>query len=199
MGKQRISPSGEKTAWKPGTMIYPLPAALISCGATPDEYNVLTASWVGTICSNPPMCYVSIRPERHSHPIIERNMAFVINLTTEELARVTDWCGVRSGKDYDKFAECGLTPVPSDKVAAPYIKEAPMSIECNVREVLHLGSHDMFIADVEGVLADNAYIDAETGAFDMEKAGLLVYTHGHYYKTGEPIGKFGWSVEKKRK
>ncbi len=180
-------------------MIYPLPAALISCGATPDEYNVLTASWVGTICSNPPMCYVSIRPERYSHPIIERNMAFVINLTTEELARVTDWCGVRSGKDYDKFAECGLTPVPSDKVAAPYIKEAPLSIECNVREVLHLGSHDMFIADVEGVLADNAYIDAETGAFDMEKAGLLVYSHGHYYKTGEPIGKFGWSVEKKRK
>lgn len=199
MEKQRISPSGEKTAWKPGTMIYPLPAALISCGATPDEYNVLTASWVGTICSNPSMCYVSIRPERHSHPIIERNMAFVINLTTEELARVTDWCGVRSGKDYDKFAECGLTPVPSDKVAAPYIKEAPLSIECNVREVLHLGSHDMFIADVEGVLADNAYIDAETEAFDMEKAGLLVYSHGHYYKTGEPIGKFGWSVEKKRK
>lgn len=199
MEKQRISPSGEKTAWKPGTMIYPLPAALISCGSTPDEYNVLTASWVGTICSNPPMCYVSIRPERHSHPIIARNMAFVINLTTEELARVTDWCGVRSGKDYDKFAECGLTPVPSDKVAAPYIKEAPLSIECNVREVLHLGSHDMFIADVEGVLADNAYIDAETGAFDMEKAGLLVYSHGHYYKTGEPIGKFGWSVEKKRK
>ena len=199
MEKQRISPSGEKTAWKPGTMIYPLPAALISCGATPDEYNVLTASWVGTICSNPPMCYVSIRPERHSHPIIERNMAFVINLTTEELARVTDWCGVRSGKDYDKFAECGLTPVLSDKVAAPYIKEAPLSIECNVREVLHLGSHDMFIADVEGVLADNAYIDAETGAFDMEKAGLLVYSHGHYYKTGEPIGKFGCSVEKKRK
>lgn len=199
MEKQRISPSGEKTAWKPGTMIYPLPAALISCGATPDEYNVLTASWVGTICSNPPMCYVSIRPERHSHPIIERNMAFVINLTTEELTRVTDWCGVRSGKDYDKFAECGLTPVPSDKVAAPYIKEAPLSIECNVREVLHLGSHDMFIADVEGVLADNAYIDGETGAFDMEKTGLLVYSHGHYYKTGEPIGKFGWSVEKKRK
>ena len=199
MEKQRISPSGEKTAWKPGTMIYPLPAALISCGATPDEYNVLTASWVGTICSNPPMCYVSIRPERHSHPIIERNMAFVINLTTEELARVTDWCGVRSGKDYDKFAECGLTPVLSDKVAAPYIKEAPLSIECNVREVLHLGSHDMFIAAVEGVLADNAYIYAETGAFDMEKAGLLVYPHGHYYKTGEPIGKFGWSVEKKRK
>lgn len=150
-------------------MIYPLPAALISCGATEKEYNVLTASWVGTICSNPPMCYVSIRPERYSHAIVERNMAFVINLTTEGLARTTDWCGVRSGKDYDKFAECGLTPVASRKVAAPYIKESPLSIECKVREVLHLGSHDMFIADVEGVLADTAYIDPETGAFDMEK------------------------------
>ena len=199
MAKERITPSGEKVEWKPGTMIYPLPAALISCGATPDEYNVLTASWVGTLCSNPPMCYVSVRPERHSHPIIERNMAFVINLTTEELARVTDWCGVRSGKEFDKFAECGLTPVASKKVAAPYLKESPLSIECNVREVLHLGSHDMFIADVEGILADAAFFDTETGAFDMEKSGLLVYSHVHYYKTGDPIGKFGWSVEKKRK
>ena len=199
MAKERITPSGEKVEWKPGTMIYPLPAALISCGATPDEYNVLTASWVGTICSNPPMCYVSVRPERHSHPIIERNMAFVINLTTEELARVPDWCGVRPGKESDIFAACGPTPVASKKVAAPYLKESPLSIECNVREVLHLGSHDMFIADVEGILADTAFIDAETGAFDMEKAGLLVYSHGHYYKTGDPIGKFGWSVEKKRK
>ena len=188
-----------KQDWKPGTMIYPLPALLVSCGSTEEEYNIITVAWAGTICTNPAMCYISVRPERHSYPILKRNMEFVINLTTEELARVTDWCGVRSGKDYDKFAECGLTPVPSDKVAAPYIKEAPLSIECNVREVLHLGSHDMFIADVEGVLADNAYIDAETGAFDMEKAGLLVYSHGHYYKTGEPIGKFGWSVEKKRK
>lgn len=197
--KKKIAASGEKVAWKPGTMIYPLPAALISCGATPDEYNVLTASWVGTICSNPPMCYVSVRPERHSHPIIEKNMAFVINLTTEALARATDWCGVRSGKEYDKFAECGLTPVASEKVAAPYLKEAPMSIECRVREILRLGSHDMFIADVEGVLADCAYIDTATGAFDMEKAGLLVYSHGHYYETGASIGKFGWTVEKKRK
>ncbi len=199
MNKKRISASGEKVAWKPGTMIYPLPAALISCGSTPDEYNMLTASWVGTICSNPPMCYVSIRPERYSHPIIEKNMAFVINLTTEELARATDWSGVRSGKDYNKFTECGLTPIASEHVAAPYIKESPMSIECKVREIIHLGSHDMFIADVEGVLADTAYIDPETGAFDMEKAGLLVYSHGYYYETGNPIGKFGWSVEKKRK
>ncbi len=198
MGKKIIAPSGEKVEWKPGTMIYPLPAALISCGATEKEYNVLTASWVGTICSNPPMCYVSIRPERYSHSIVERNMAFVINLTTEGLARATDWCGVRSGKDFNKFAECGLTPVASQKVAAPYIKESPLSIECKVREVLHLGSHDMFIADVEDVLADTAYIDPETGAFDMEKAGLLVYSHGHYYKTGEAIGNFGWSVKKKR-
>ena len=197
--KKRVAASGEKVAWKAGTMIYPLPAALISCGAAPEEYNVLTAAWVGTICSHPPLCYVSIRPERHSHPIIEKNMAFVINLTTEALARETDWCGVRSGRDYDKFAECGLTPVPSQTVAAPYLKEAPMCIECRVCEVMRLGSHDMFIADVEGILADTAYIDPESGAFDMEKAGLLVYSHGNYYGTGEKIGKFGWSVEKKRK
>ncbi len=199
MAKGKKLPSGEKIEWKPGTMIYPLPALLISCGATSEEYNVFTASWAGTLCSDPPMCYVSIRPSRHSHSIIERNKAFVINLTTEDLARATDWCGVRSGKDVNKFIECHLTPVASHKVAAPYIKESPLSIECEVVEIRHLGSHDMFVAEVKGVLADKAYINEETGAFDMEEAGLLVYSHGHYYQTGLPIGKFGWSVEKRKK
>ncbi|MBR6482536.1 MAG: flavin reductase family protein, partial [Bacteroidaceae bacterium] len=123
-----------KISWKPGTMIYPLPALLISCGSTPEEYNLFTASWAGTICSDPAMCYVSIRPERHSYEIIRRNMEFVINLTTEELARATDWCGVRSGRDYNKFEEMQLTPGPSEKVSAPIVMEAPLSIECRVKE-----------------------------------------------------------------
>ena len=169
-----------KQNWKPGTLIYPLPALLVSCGASPEEYNVFTASWTGTICTNPPMCYVSIRPERYSHDIIKRNMAFTLNLTTEELARATDWCGVRSGREYDKFREMGLTPIKGEKVLSPYIAEAPLSIECRVKEVLSLGSHDMFIADVVNIIVDDKYINAVTGEFDMKQAGMLVYCHGEY-------------------
>lgn len=185
-----------KQNWKPGTMIYPLPAIMVSCGATPDEYNVFTASWVGTICSDPAMCYVSIRPERHSYGIIKRNMAFTLNLTTEELARATDWCGVRSGRDYNKFTEMNITPVKGVKVAAPYIEESPISIECRVKEIVPLGTHDMFIADVLNVIADDRYINPETGAFDMQAAHLMAYCHGQYFKLGEAIGRFGWSVKK---
>lgn len=163
-----------KQNWKPGTLIYPLPALLVSCGASPEEYNVFTASWSGTICTNPPMCYVSIRPERHSHGIVKRNMEFTLNLTTEELARATDWCGVRSGRDYDKFKEMGITPIKGEKVSSPYIAEAPLSIECRVKEIVSLGSHDMFIADVVNIVADDRYINAETGEFDMKRAGMLV-------------------------
>lgn len=186
-----------KQNWKPGTLIYPLPAVLVSCGAEPHEYNLFTASWVGTLCTNPPMCYVSIRPERHSHDIIRRNMEFTLNLTTEALAKATDWCGVRSGRDYDKWRECSLTPHPGVAVQSPYVSESPLCIECRVREVVPLGSHDMFIADVVNILADDAYIDPDSGAFDMAKARLLVYSHGHYYATGSEIGKFGWTVQKK--
>lgn len=186
-----------KQNWKPGTLIYPLPAAMISCGSHPDEYNILTVSWLGTICSNPPMCYISVRPERHSYEIIKRNMEFVINLTTEELARATDWCGVRSGKEYNKFREMGLTPAKATVVSAPVIQESPLCIECRVKEIIPLGSHDMFISDVVNVQADNKYFDAETGKFDMQSARLLAYSHGNYYGLGEHIGKFGWSVKKK--
>ena len=186
-----------KQNWKPGTLIYPLPAAMISCGSHPDEYNILTVSWLGTICSNPPMCYISVRPERHSYEIIKRNMEFVINLTTEELARATDWCGVRSGKEYNKFREMGLTPAKATVVSAPVIQESPLCIECRVKEIIPLGSHDMFISDVMNVQADNKYFDAETGKFDMQSARLLAYSHGNYYGLGEHIGKFGWSVKKK--
>ena len=179
-------------------MIYPLPAVMITCGSSPEEYNIITVAWVGTICTNPPMCYISVRPERHSYPILKKNMEFVINLTTQELAYATDWCGVNSGKEHHIFEEMKLTPGTAVLVNAPTIEESPLCIECRVKEVLALGSHDMFIADVVNVLADDKYLDPDSGAFDLQKAGLLVYAHGKYYGLGELIGKFGWSVQKKK-
>lgn len=148
-----------KESWKPGTLVYPLPAVLVSCGDADGERNLLTVAWTGTVCTDPAMCYISVRPERHSYGIIRRTGEFVINLTTRRLARATDWCGVRSGRDFDKWKECGLTPVAAEHVAAPVIAEAPLSIECRVRQIVKLGSHDMFIADVVGILADERYID----------------------------------------
>lgn len=183
-------------SWKPGTMIYPLPAVLVSCGRSPEEYNLLTISWVGTICSNPPMCYISVRPERHSYPILKESGEFVINLTNEAMAYATDWCGVRSGKNFNKFRKMKLIPVKAEKVNAPMIKESPLCIECRVKEIVPLGSHDMFIAEVVNVMADKQYIDPETDKFDLAMAKLVAYSHGHYYKMGEEIGKFGWSVKK---
>ena len=143
-----------KRSFKPGTMIYPLPAVMVTVGAMPEEYNIITVAWVGTLCSNPPMCYISVRPERHSSELLKRNMEFVINLTTAELAKATDWCGVRSGRDYNKFAEMHLTPGKAEIVRAPIIEEAPLSIECRVKDIIPLGSHDMYVADVVNVLAD---------------------------------------------
>jgi flavin reductase (DIM6/NTAB) family NADH-FMN oxidoreductase RutF len=185
-----------KKDWKPGTMIYPLPAVMVSCGSEPSEYNILTVSWVGTICSNPPMCYISVRPERHSYAILRREMEYVINLTTAGMARATDWCGVVSGKERRKFEEMHLTPGRASVVRAPLVEESPLCIECRVREVLALGSHDMFISEVVNVKADEKYLDPVSGAFDMQRAGLLAYVHGNYYGPGELIGHFGWSVKK---
>ena len=179
-------------------MIYPLPAALISCGSTPEDYNLFTVSWMGTICSNPPMCYISVRKERHSYNIIKESGEFVINLTNEDLAFAADWCGVRSGKDYNKFEEMKLTAVPGEMVKAPIVLESPLCIECKVKEIIELGSHDMFISDVINVQADSQYIDPETDTFKLSDAKLIAYSHGHYYKLGEEIGKFGWTVQKKR-
>ena len=176
-------------------MIYPIPAVMVSCGAVADEYNIMTAAWTGTICSEPPMCYVSIRPERHSYDIVKRTGEFVINLTTVALAKVTDWCGVRSGRDFDKFAHCGLTPEKSAVVSAPSIGEAPVSIECRVRQIVPFGSHDMFVADVVNVAVDESLIDAETGKLDLQRAGLLCYSHGEYFRMGELVGTFGYSVK----
>ena len=182
-----------KENWKPGTLIYPLPAVLVSCGATPDEYNLLTVAWTGTVCTNPPMCYISVRPERHSYDIIRRTGEFVINLTTEELARATDWCGVRSGRDHDKFRETGLTPVPATVVKAPVVAEAPLSIECRVRQILPLGSHDLFLAEVVNIQADSRYIDSETGKLELQKARPIVYSHGEYFALGRMLGAYLFS------
>lgn len=187
-----------KEDWKPGTMIYPLPAVLVSCGSTPADYNLITVAWTGTICTNPPMCYISVRPERHSYGLIRQNMEFVINLTTTELAKATDWCGVRSGRDYHKFEEMHLTPGKASVVQAPTVAESPLSIECRVKEIVKLGSHDMFIADVVNVIADTDYINPDTGKFELDHSHPLVYLHGAYYELGAKIGKFGWSVEKKK-
>ena len=172
---------------------------MVSCGATSDEYNILTISWTGTICTDPPMCYISVRPERHSYGIIKRNGEFVINLTTKELAFATDWCGVRSGADHNKFEEMGLTPVKAEKVKAPLIKESPVNIECVVKEIKELGTHHMFISEVVAVNADRKLIDKKTGAFRLYDAEPICYSHGKYYETGKLIGKFGFSVKKRRK
>ena len=180
-------------------MIYPLPAVLVSCGSVPSEYNLITVAWVGTICTNPAMCYISVRPERHSYPILKKNMEFVINLTTKDLAYATDWCGVNSGREHAKFEEMRLTPGKATIVNAPTVEESPLCIECRIKEIMALGSHDMFIAEVVNVQADDRYLDQETGAFDLRKANPLAYAHGKYYELGELVGKFGWSVQKKRK
>lgn len=188
-----------KVNWKPGTMIYPVPAALITVGSSEEDFNVLTIAWTGTVCSDPPMCYVSVRPGRHSYTALVKNMEFVVNITTEDLAEATDWCGVRSGREYNKFKEMGLTLGKADMVSAPIIEEAPINIECKVKDIISLGSHDMFLAEVVNVKADEAYLDSETGAFDLSKAKPICYSHGFYYKVGEKIGKFGWTVEKSKK
>ena len=157
---------------------------------------MLTIAWTGTICSDPAMCYISVRPERASYPLIVENMEFTINLTTEKMALATDWVGVRSGRDYNKWEKTGLTPLPGEKVASPTILESPLSIECRVKEIIKLGTHDMFISDVLNVRVDESLMDS-TGKFNIERAGLMAYVHGHYYSLGEMIGKFGFSVKKR--
>lgn len=184
-------------SFKPGNMLYPLPVVMVSCGDAPENYNILTVAWAGTICSTPPMVSISVRKERHSHGIISRTGEFVINLTTEELVRATDWCGVKSGRDVNKWQEMNLTPSESYTVKAPGIAESPVAIECKVKQVIELGSHDMFIAEVTGVRADDKYIDPATGAFELEKANPICYSHGKYYAVGRLLGKFGFSVKKK--
>lgn len=180
-------------------MIYPLPAVMVSCGSSPEEYNIITIAWTGTVCTEPPMCYISVRPSRHSYGLIKKSGEFVINLTTAELARQTDWCGVRSGKKYNKFREMKLTPLEADIVKAPLIKESPINIECRVKDIIELGVHHMFLAEIVTIHADPTYMDDDTGEFDLNRANVLCYSHGKYYETGRLIGKFGFSVKKKKK
>lgn len=185
-----------KQEWKPGNMLYPLPAVMISCSRPDERPNIMTVAWCGTVCSDPVMVSISVRKERYSYPIIKETGEFVINLTTEELAYATDYCGVRSGKDVDKFEKMNLTVAPASKVSCPIIAECPVNIECKVTDVKVLGSHDMFIAEVVAVDVSEEYMD-ENGKFDLNNTGLIAYSHGEYFTLGKKIGRFGYSVKKK--
>ncbi len=185
-----------KQSWKPGNMLYPLPAVMVSCGREGEKPNIITVAWAGTICSAPAMLSISVRKERYSHGIIKETGEFVVNLTTKDLVFATDYCGVKSGRDTDKFKAMNLTPEKSENVKAPSIKESPVNLECKVVEVKELGSHDMFIAEVVGVRVDEAYMD-EKGKFHLNATDLVTYSHGEYFLLGKKVGKFGYSVEKK--
>ena len=183
-----------KISWPAGTLLAPVPPALISSG-TLENPNVMTAAWTGIVCSDPAMTYVSLRPSRYSHDIISKSGDFVINVPNLPLAKAVDFCGVKSGRNTDKFQACGITAAPSSKIKAPQVKEAPISLECKVRSITHYGTHDMFLADIVAVNVDDAYINKQ-GGLNLEKAGLLAYAHGFYYTLGRQLGKFGFSVEK---
>ena len=186
-----------KVVWKPGTFIYPIPAVMVTCGDM-EKSNIITVAWTGILNTNPAKVYISVRPERYSYNIIKENKEFVINLTNENLAFATDWCGVRSGAKFDKFKEMKLTKEKANFVKCPLIKESPVSVECKVTDMVEYGSHTMFIADVLSIDADEKYID-EKGAFDISKCDLIAYANGGYYRLDKKIGKFGYSVEKKKK
>ena len=187
-----------KQAWKGGNMLYPLPAVMVSCASEAGERDIVTVAWAGTVCTNPPMLSISLRPERHSYHIVRESGEFVVNLVTARLQRACDWCGVRSGRDFDKWAECGLTPAPAATLGlAPAIEESPVSIECRVRDVLELGSHHLFLADVTAVQVEEGLLDAR-GRLDLGRAGLTAYSHGEYFELGRRIGSFGYSVRKDR-
>lgn len=186
-----------KVEWKPGTFIYPIPAVMVTSG-TMEKSNIMTVAWTGILNTNPAMCYISVRPERYSYNLIRESGEFVINLTNEQLAYATDWCGVRSGREYDKFKEMKLTKEKAKHVKCPLIKESPVSVECKVKEIKELGSHTMFIAEVVAINVDEKYIDNK-GAFDITKCDLMAYANGNYLAMGKKLGKFGFSVKKKKK
>lgn len=185
-----------KQEWKPGNMVYPVPAVMVTVADGNGGDNIITVAWTGTICTNPPMVYISVRPERHSYQMIKKTGEFVINLTTRELAFATDYCGVKSGREVDKFKELCLTRQKASKVSAPLIGESPVNIECRVAECIELGSHHMFLAEVVSVHASEAYMDRK-GAFHLEQAEPMVYSHGKYFGLSQILGSFGYSVKKK--
>ena len=186
-----------KTIWKPGTFIYPIPAVMVSCG-TMEKSNIITVAWTGILNTNPAIVYISVRPTRYSYNLIKEQGEFVINLTTKDLVRATDWCGVKTGAKVDKFKEMKLHKEKAKFVQCPLIKESPVSVECKVKEIKELGSHHLFVADVLSIDADEKYID-EKGAFDISKCDLIAYENGGYYSLGKKLGKFGFSVQKKKK
>ena len=187
-----------KQTWKPGNMLYPLPAVMVSTADKAGNSNILTIAWTGTVCTNPPMAYISVRPERYSYHMIRESGEFVINLTTKKLARAADYCGVRSGKDVDKWEECHLTRGTASTLKyAPVIEESPVQIECRVKSIQELGSHHMFLAEVTAVQVDESYMDAK-GKFDLNRTGLIAYSHGEYLDLGKKLGTFGYSVRKKQ-
>lgn len=186
-----------KVTWKPGTFIYPLPAVMVSCG-TMEKSNIITVAWTGILNTDPATVYISVRPTRYSYNIIKEQKEFVINLTTKELAKATDWCGVKTGAKIDKFKEMNLHKEKAKFVKCPMIKESPVSVECKVKGIKELGSHHMFVAEVLAINADERYIN-EKGAFDISKCDLITYANGHYYILGKKIGRFGFSVQKKKK
>jgi flavin reductase (DIM6/NTAB) family NADH-FMN oxidoreductase RutF len=185
-----------KQHWKPGNMLYPVPAVMVSCARGDEKPNIITIAWAGTVCTTPPMVSISVRKERYSYDILKETGEFVINLVTEDLTKAADYCGVRSGRDVDKFKEMHLHPLPSQAIQAPGIEESPVNIECRVVSVTPLGSHDLFLAEVCGVTVDDAYLD-EAGKLDLQKAGLVAYSHGEYFALGKKLGTFGYSVRKK--
>ncbi|MDD4576459.1 MAG: flavin reductase family protein [Bacteroidales bacterium] len=187
-----------KQRWKGGNLIYPLPALMVSCGNELEGYNIITVSWGGTVCTNPPMCSISIRPERYSYDIIKKSGEFVVNLSTARLAKATDWCGVKSGRDINKFEALDLTPMKASKIDAPLIMESPVNLECKVKQIIPLGSHDLFLSEILAVNVNTDLIDPKTEKLMLYKAGLIHYSHGFYYRQGEKIGQFGFSVKKKK-
>lgn len=194
-GPERKGGRSQRQIWRPGNMLYPVPAVMVSAADGNGGSNIITVAWAGTVCSDPVMLSISVRPERYSYDIIRTSGEFVVNLTTRSLARAADYCGVRSGRDVDKWKETGLTPIPASKVSAPLIGESPVNLECQVRQVLELGSHHMFLAEVVAVDVDPAYLD-EKGTLHLERADLIAYCHGRYRALGEELGRFGYSVKK---
>ncbi len=187
-----------KQTRKPGTFVYPAPAVMVSCGDINNKFNIITIAWTGNINSSPPMCYISVRPERYSYELIKSSMEFVINLTTEKLVEATDFCGIKSGKEIDKFIEAKLTAQRAQIVKCPIIAESPLNIECKVTQIIPLGSHDMFIAEVVAVNLNDDLIDMETGNLLTEKINLIFYANGFYYQSGQILGKYGFlNVQKK--
>ena len=195
MEKEKMTP---KQHWQGGNMLYPVPAVMVSCMREGEKPNIITVAWTGTVCSTPPMVSISVRKERYSYDILKESKEFVINLVTKDLVFAADYCGVRSGREIDKFSQLKLTPQPSRHIQTPGIGESPLNLECKVTQRIPLGSHDLFLAEVLGLAVDERYMD-KAGKFHLNDAGLVAYSHGEYFQLGEKLGKFGYSVAKKKK